>query len=301
MNHTENRWLNWWHALRPKTLTLAATPVLVGNSWAFAFQGEVALWPIFLTLMAAMSVQAGTNLYNDAADFERGVDQPGRLGPTRAVASGQISAWRVYLGAHISFTIAWIAGCYLIWMGGWFIFLLATLSTLAGYAYTAGPRPISTTPLGELTVFLFFGVVAVVGSFFLQTGLVNLTAVALGGLVGLPAAAVLMVNNYRDQVSDAKAGRRTLAIVLGVEPSQAVLALLLYSPFPLLLLLPLAIPAILPWLGLPGIALVSAWRLVVAFRKTPISPAFNQILANTARHQAFFGLLLSLALLLSAV
>jgi 1,4-dihydroxy-2-naphthoate polyprenyltransferase len=301
MEKTQKILFHWWQALRPKTLTLAATPVLVGNALAFAHLGEVAILPVFLTLIAATSVQAGTNLYNDAADFERGVDQPDRLGPARAVASGAIKASQVYLGAHISFATAWLAGCYLIWMGGWFIFLLAFFSTLAGYAYTAGPRPISTTPFGEVTVFVFFGMVAVVGSYYLQTGAVNITALVLGALVGLPAAAVLMVNNYRDSETDAKAGRRTLAIVVGRAHSKNIHTFLMVAPYPLLFLLLLSLPEILVWLWLPLLSLYSAGRIVQVFRNSPISPAFNLILANTARHQAFFGFLLSLALVASVI
>ncbi|MBF0448502.1 MAG: 1,4-dihydroxy-2-naphthoate octaprenyltransferase [Magnetococcales bacterium] len=298
-NRLQQFWPVWWQALRPKTLTLAVTPVLCANALAWASVGWVAPLPIILTLIAAIGVQVGTNLYNDAADFERGVDLADRIGPTRVVASGQLQARQVYRGAHFAFLLAWLAGGYLIWQGGWFIFLLATLSTLAGYAYTAGPKPISATPFGEWTVFLFFGLIAVIGSYYLQTKTVDGAAIVVGCLVGLPAAAVLMVNNYRDSSSDARAGRRTLAIVTGPVVAARIYAFLLFFPFILLPLLGQLIPGFLSWIWLPLLMVVAAWKMVSTFKNTPVSPIFNRLLADTARYQALFGLLLSLALILS--
>jgi 1,4-dihydroxy-2-naphthoate polyprenyltransferase len=289
----------WWQALRPKTLTLAVTPVLVGNALAYAQQGWVESLPVFLTLMAAISVQVGTNLYNDAADFERGVDKPDRLGPDRVVATGQLSASLVYRGAHLAFALAWLAGSYLMWIGGWFIFLLAFFSTLAGYAYTAGPKPISTTPFGELTVFLFFGVAAVVGTVYLQTGGVELLTLIVGALVGMPAAGVLMVNNYRDVKNDSLAGRRTLAIVAGIVGSKRIFTFLIASPYLLGASIFLTGLQSSYWLCLPLLSLYTAFSIVKAFWLTPVSPLFNTILANTAKHQMIFGLLISIAFILS--
>ncbi|MBF0380286.1 MAG: 1,4-dihydroxy-2-naphthoate octaprenyltransferase [Magnetococcales bacterium] len=289
----------WWQALRPKTLTLAITPVLVGNALAYAQQGWLYSLPVFLTLVAAIGVQVGTNLYNDAADFERGVDGPDRIGPDRVVATGLLSAKGVYRGAHISFALAWLAGSYLMWMGGWFIFFLALFSTLAGYAYTAGPRPISATPFGELTVFLFFGVAAVVGTAYLQTGNVDLLSLQVGAMVGLPAAGVLMVNNYRDAENDSLAGRRTLAIVAGISGSKKIFTMLMVAPYVLGGYVVYSGHKSSFWFVLPLITLISAYSIIKSFWLTPPSPLFNTILANTAKHQMVFGLLLGLAFVLS--
>jgi len=299
LTHPNNFFTVWWKALRPKTLTLAITPVLAGNALAFAQQGTLESLPIILTLIAAICVQIGTNLYNDAADFERGVDQPNRLGPARVVASGLLPAWRVYKGAHIAFGLSWLAGSYLMWIGGWFILAIAVLSTVAGYLYTAGPRPISTTPFGELTVFLFFGIAAVVGTVFLQTGEVNSASLITGMVIGLPAAAVLMVNNYRDFKNDRLAGRRTLTIVIGPARSISLFSFLMIAPLILIFALAPYLAGLIYWLWLPLAALFIALRIIKSFRNTPVSPAFNSILANTARYQTIFGALLSLSFLLS--
>ncbi|MBF0194542.1 MAG: 1,4-dihydroxy-2-naphthoate octaprenyltransferase [Magnetococcales bacterium] len=289
----------WWQALRPKTLTLAVTPVLVGNALAYAKQGWLEGIPIFLTLIAAISVQVGTNLYNDAADFERGVDKPDRLGPNRVVATGQLSAKIVYRGAHLAFVLAWLAGSYLMWLGGWFIFFIALFSTLAGYAYTAGPKPISTTPFGELTVFLFFGVAAVVGTVYLQTGTVEQLSIIVGALVGMPAAGVLMVNNYRDSKNDSLAGRRTLAIVAGVTGSKIIFTFLITTPYLLGVFIYFTDQLSSAWLCLILLSFYSAFTIIKSFWQTSVSPAFNVILANTAKHQMYFGLLLSISFVLS--
>ena len=286
----------WLLAIRPKTLSVAVAPVLVGTVLAWVDTGAVA-WSVAATaLLAAVLIQAGTNLHNDAADFERGADRPGaRLGPPRAAAEGWLTAAQVHRGAVVSFGLAFILGIYLVWVGGWPIVVIGLASIAAGAAYTGGPRPIAYSSLGEVFVWLFFGLIAVAGSYYLQTGRLSAAALAAGALLGMPAAAVLVVNNYRDLDSDRQVGKITLAVRLGRRASRMEYALLMLAPFALLPLLRQSegygwlLPVLLlPW----GIVLVRRF-----WTQQP-GPVFNALLAATAQFQLLFGLLLGVGLLL---
>ena len=179
----------WLLAIRPRTLSISLVPVMVGSALAWAETQLFAWLTLLATLVGALLIQIGTNLHNDAADFERGADTTQRLGPRRVSAEGWLQPGHVRRAAHLSFSGAFLAGLYLVWLGGWPIVLLGLLSLTAAYAYTGGPRPVAYTPLGELFVFVFFGLVAVSGSFYLQTHQWSWNALLLGAAVGLPAAA----------------------------------------------------------------------------------------------------------------
>jgi 1,4-dihydroxy-2-naphthoate polyprenyltransferase len=221
-------------AARPKTLPLTLAPVLAGIALAVAATNTFAPFTALGTLLAAMAIQIGTNLYNDAADFERGTDTPDRLGPHRATAQGWFRASQVKTAAHLMFLLAFLLGMALLLRGGWAIFSIGSAALAAGYAYTAGPRPIAYGPLGELFVLAFFGVAAVAGSHYLQTLAFDWTAISVGIALGFPAAAVLTVNNYRDLDTDRAAGRRTLCHYLDRPRSRLLYATLVLAPLPLL-------------------------------------------------------------------
>jgi len=285
----------WIMAARPRTLSLSLTPVAVGASLAFAGYGELR-WPaVVVAALAAALIQIGTNLHNDAADSVRGGDGPGRIGPRRVTAAGLVSAKAVERAALLCFAGAAVAGLYLVGVGGWPILLLGLLSILSGWAYTGGPLPIAYTPLGEIFVLAFFGLGGVCGTFWLAAGRLD-AAAGIGGLcLGLFAAAVLLVNNYRDAAEDRKAGRHTLAMALGRRGSGALYAGLMLGPFALLAALaPLAGAHV--WLALAAAPLAGGviWR----FWREPVGEKFNAILAQTAQVQAVFALLLCLGLLL---
>lgn len=285
----------WWLAARPKTLSLAVVPVIVGSVLAWAETGALA-WPAMAAaLLAAALIQVGTNLHNDAADFMRGADGPDRLGPQRAAATGWLSVRQVLAGAYAAFGGAFLLGVYLAWVGGWPIVAVGLLALAAGLAYTGGPRPIAYTSLGELFVFLFFGVVAVAGSYYLQTGRVTPAALLLGCALGGFAAAVLVVNNYRDLEADRRADKHTLAGLLGPAATKALYAALVSLPFPLLLAPPVRV-----LLGGAGwavaAALPAALYLAYRFARTRPGPAFNRLLARTAQLQLLFGTLVCLGL-----
>ncbi len=293
-----NRLQIWLLAIRPRTLSISLVPVMVGTALAWAEHRLFAWATLLATLGGALLIQIGTNLHNDAADFERGADSPQRLGPRRVTAEGWMAPSGVRLAAHLSFAGASLLGLYLIWLGGWPIVALGLLSILAGYGYTGGPRPIAYAPLGELFVFLFFGLAAVAGTFYLQAHRWSWHALLAGMAVGLPAAAVLMINNYRDLDTDRDAGKRTLAVVLGRPAIRYLYAsCLVLAP---MLTLPLAgedstggMILALPWLSL-----VPAFFLIKRLWHTSIDRNLNRLLAQTAQWQLLFGVLLSMALTL---
>ena len=207
-------------AARFRTLSLSQSPVLAAG-WLAAERGTFRVDVTLAAMLGAGAIQLGTNLWNDAADAASGVDSPDRLGPPRMVALGLLDGAEVKRAALASFCLAAVAGLYLAAIGGWPVVAVGLVSLLLGYAYSMGPRPLSGLPFGELLVVLFFGLVAVSTTAWLQAvdPFAPRTAI-LGLTIGLPAAAVLMLNNHRDRAQDARAGRRTLAIVIGAPASR---------------------------------------------------------------------------------
>jgi 1,4-dihydroxy-2-naphthoate octaprenyltransferase len=287
----------WLVAARPRTLPAAVAPVLVGTSLAGS---EDVFKPLRFAcaLIGSVFIQVGTNLANDYSDARRGADTEDRLGPVRVTAGGLMPPQRVLVGTWVAFGIAVAAGAYLIAVAGWELLLVGVASIAAGVLYTGGPKPYGYEGLGELFVFLFFGVVAVSGSYFVQTEDLRWEAFALSVPVGLIAAAILVVNNVRDIETDRRAGKRTLAVRLGREPARRVYAAMLL----LALLAPIAIAA----------AGGLDWWLLLALLAAPLAPplirtvgtrtdgaSLNAALAGTGRLLAVYSLLLSAGILLS--
>jgi 1,4-dihydroxy-2-naphthoate octaprenyltransferase len=204
----------WVLACRPATLTAAVAPVAVGSACAAA-AGHFRAGPALAALAGAVLLQIGANLANDVYDFEKGADRADRLGPTRAVAGGLLSAAHVRAGMVIAFLLATIVGVYLAWSAGPAVVVIGVASIAAAVAYTAGPWPLGYHGLGDLFVLAFFGFVAVCGTVFTQIGAVPALAWCAALPVGALATAVLVVNNVRDRETDACAGKRTLAVRFG--------------------------------------------------------------------------------------
>lgn len=278
----------WLLGMRPRTLTMAAVPVAVGAALAWA-RGVTPDWLTFaMTMACAVLIQIGTNLFNDAKDGERGADGPDRLGPVRITGAGLAEPAQVRRAAVACFVGALLAGIYLIFVGGLPILAIGIASLIAGYAYSSGPRPLSHGPFSEIYVIVFFGLIAVAGSDYLQSHRLPGAAVALTGIaIGCYAAAVLLVNNLRDTVADLRAGRRTLAGRLGPAASRWLYAFLLIVPFPLLALAWGVRPLGLVWLCLPA----CVW-LIAMFRRMPVGEAMNAQLGRTALMQVAVGALL---------
>lgn len=281
----------WIMGARPRTLTAAVAPVLAGTALGAVESGKFTVWVALLALLAAIAIQIGTNLVNDAADFQKGTDTEERLGPPRVTQMGLLTPRQVWIGAAVSFAIAALCGLPLVLHGGIPILAIGIFSVLCGYAYTSGPFPLAYHGLGEVFVILFFGVVAVSGSYFLQAGAFSNSAVLLGVEIGLLASALIAVNNYRDLEGDKKAGKRTLAARFGHEFARREVALCLLLPFALhlmgdfrngrwmLLLAPLAV------------------LIIVRLWKSERGRALNPILGRVANFELLYAICVTVTLL----
>jgi 1,4-dihydroxy-2-naphthoate polyprenyltransferase len=287
----------WWMAARPRTLPAAVAPVLVGTALA-ATEGTFYGLRFLAALLGALFIQIGTNLSNDYSDARRGADTEDRLGPVRVTAGGLVPPRQVLVATYVAFGLAVLVGIYLILTAGWQLLLVGAASILAGVLYTGGPRPYGYEGLGELFVFLFFGVVAVTGSYFVQVERVSPEALMLAVPVGLLAAAILVVNNVRDLETDRRAGKRTLAVRLGREPSRQLYAAMLTVAF---ITAPLSWPLgdLGPGMLLPLITVPLAAPLVRTVATRTDGPALNQALGGTGMLQLTFCLLLALGILWS--
>jgi len=293
----------WLLAARPRTLPAAVAPVLVGTSLA-ATEDEFTVLPFFAALLGSVFIQIGTNLSNDYSDARRGADTEERLGPVRVTAGGLMPPKRVLVGTYVAFGIAVAAGLYLASVAGWELLVVGAASILAGVLYTGGPRPYGYEGLGEVFVFLFFGVVAVAGSTFAQLEEWPWEAFALAVPVGLLVTAILVVNNIRDMDTDRRAGKRTLAVRLGRERARAEYTLLLALGFGVLA--PIAAIEIADtdswsalWWLLPWLLVPLAVKLVRVVRSHVDGPTLNGALARTAALQLLFCVLLAAGVLLS--
>jgi len=287
----------WLIAARPRTLPAAIAPVLVGTSLAGTQQVFHAL-AFVCALIGSVFIQIGTNLSNDYSDARRGADTEDRLGPVRVTAGGLMPPKQVLVGTYVAFGIAVAAGAYLIAIAGWQLLVVGAASILAGVLYTGGPRPYGYEGLGELFVFLFFGVVAVVGSYYVQIQHLIWEAFALSVPVGLLASAILVVNNLRDVDTDRRAGKMTLAVRLGRVRTRRLFALMLLVAFiaPIVTWLAGGLSA---WLLLTLVALPMAPPLLRIVGTHTDGPALNGALAATGRLLAVFSMLLAAGVLLS--
>jgi len=287
----------WLMAARIRTLPAAIAPVLVGTALA-GWQHIFHPLRFVAALIGAIFIQVGTNLSNDYSDARRGADAEDRLGPVRVTAGGLVPPRQVLIATYVSFGVAVLAGVYLVVVAGWQLLLVGAASILAGVLYTGGPKPYGYEGLGELFVFLFFGIVAVAGSYFVQVKHLDWKAFALAVPVGLLASAILVVNNFRDIDSDRRAGKRTLAVRLGRDKTRAMFAVIVYVAF---LLAPVTwvFGPMKPWVLLPWLTLPLAAQIVREVRNRTDGPSLNQALAHTGMLQLAFCTLLSAGLLLS--
>jgi 1,4-dihydroxy-2-naphthoate polyprenyltransferase len=285
----------WFLAARPRTLPAAIAPVLVGTSLAIS---EDTFRPLAFVaaLVGSVFIQIGTNLSNDYSDARRGADTEDRLGPVRVTAGGLLPPRRVLVGTYLAFGVAVAAGAYLAAVAGWELLVVGVASIVAGVLYTGGPRPYGYEGLGEVFVFLFFGVVAVVGSYFVQQESLEWEAFALAVPVGLLAAAILVVNNVRDIDTDRRAGKRTLAVRLGRDRTRTLFSAMLLVAY--LAVVPVAV-ALTPWVLAPVLTLPLAARLARTVRSRVDGPSLNAALARTGMLQLAFCVLLSAGILAS--
>ncbi len=217
--------------MRPKTFWIAAVPVLVGSSLSLCLTGKFNFWIFLITLLGAVSIQAMSNMVNDHAYNERKAENGTRVGLPRATTEGWISMSAGKKMIRLSLVLCCIFGVLLVILGGLPIASIAVLSVLCGYCYMGGPKPIAYMPIGEFLVFLFYGIFAVCGTYWLQNHSINLLILLPAMSLGLFGAAVLFVNNYRDVEHDISVGRRTLVAVCGRKFSQILYAFMIFLPF----------------------------------------------------------------------
>jgi 1,4-dihydroxy-2-naphthoate octaprenyltransferase len=282
----------WMAGTRPRTLPAAVVPVLIGSGVAFGY-GKFSLWRAVLALLVALALQIGVNYANDYSDGVRGTDSAGRrAGPMRLVGSGAATPREVKYAAFSCFIVACLLGLVLAAVTSWWIVAGGALCVLAAWFYTGGPRPYGYRGLGEISVFVFFGVAAVAGTAYVEMGRLSWLGLAASVPAGLLSCALLMVNNLRDIGSDELSGKRTLAVRVGDARARAVYLLFLLLPFllaaligfyrPLALLVLLALPLCVP--------------PVKAVRGGVSGPGLIATLGQTGRLQLAFGVALTVGL-----
>ena len=294
-------WRVWWHGARPRTLGVGLVPVMLGTAAA----GEVVWWRFAAALVVAAGLQVGVNLANDYFDGVRGVDTHERLGPPRLTQSGAAAPRGVFAAASISIAAAGFAGLALaIATSPALILVIGVLAIVAALLYSGGPKPYAGLGLGELMVFVFFGLMATCGTTFVMIETVTADAWWCGAVLGLLAVAILEANNIRDLVTDADAGRRTMAVRLGDRAARALYSTLVIGAF-LTIVAGVAAYLIDPTVGLVqwGLLGLAAWPLALRPLETVRSAsgrALIPVLTGTALTHAACGLLMALGLVLGA-
>lgn len=289
----------WFTASRPRTLPAAIAPVLVGTAAAVqASSGEIKWMTFVAALIGSIFIQIGTNLSNDYSDARRGADTMDRLGPLRVTSAGLVAPRRVLTAAWLAFGVSILCGVYLIYEAGWVILAVGVASILAGVLYTGGPKPYGYAGFGEVFVFLFFGLVAVNGAFYVQLEELDWLPFGLSISVGLLSTAILVVNNFRDMETDRRAGKNTLAVKLGRKATRRIYLAMIGGSF-------LLVPLLLVLLDGPWLALLTLLAIPFAIGPTRAvtgkvdGPALNGALAGTGVLLAAFGLFCTLGLLLA--
>ena len=288
------KWQIWLLACRLRTLPASIAPVLVGTSLAWA-DGKFSLAPALAAAAGALLLQILSNFANDYFDFAKGVDTRERVGPTRVMAAGLLSAHELRLGMAAVIALAILDGVYLTIVGGWPILAVGVVSIFAALLYTGGPFPFGYHGLGDLFVFIFFGLAAVGGTYYVQAGTLPIAALVAAAPVGFLITAILVVNNLRDIETDAEGGKRTLAVLIGPGNTRRQYLALLILAYSATVLLWQAFdygPAVL----LPLISLPLAARRASSIY-TAKGKELNSVLAATAQLSLQFSLLLSLGIL----
>jgi 1,4-dihydroxy-2-naphthoate octaprenyltransferase len=283
---------SWLLAIRPRTLPVAAAPVVVGTAVA-ATQGGARPLPALAALAGALLLQIGSNIANDLFDHEKGADTEERIGPPRAAQLGLLTPAEMRRGMAVVFGAAVLVGLYLTAVGGWPIVVIGLLAIAAAIAYTGGPWPFGYRGLGDPAVFFFFGLVAVMGTSYVQTGNLSAAAFAASLPVGALATAILVVNNVRDINTDRKAGKRTLAVRLGARGARLEYVALVAFAFLVLPVFWLSFGRSV-WVMLPLLSLPKACKLLDTLYWHSDGPTLNEALAGTAQLSLLYSLLLAI-------
>lgn len=296
MEQPSSKLHTWVLAIRPRTLPAAAAGVVTGT--ALAWHDGHFRWDAFIVcLLVALLLQIGSNLANDVFDFERGTDTAERMGPTRVTQAGLLTPSQVKYGMAVVFGLAGLLGIYLAWIGGWVIIVMGMAAILSAIVYTGGPFPLGYYGLGDIFVFLFFGIAAVVGTYYIQAGSISSAAWWMTIPPGLIVTAILVVNNLRDLENDRKAGKHTLAVKFGEDGTKVQYILCIVIAY--LILIPIAWAGMLPWttllawLSIPFA--IQATRIVLTQKGRPL----NAALAGTGKTALVFSILFWVGLFFS--
>ena len=286
----------WMLAIRPRTLPAAAAGVLMGAAMAWR-DGYFRLDAVVICLFTALLLQIGSNLANDVFDFERGTDTAERLGPTRVTQAGILTPKQVKTGMVVVFGLSAILGLYLAWLGGWVIIIMGVAAIVSAIAYTGGPFPIGYHGLGDIFVFIFFGLASVAGTYYIQAGTVTPAVWWMTIPPGLIITAILVVNNLRDIDNDRKGHKYTMAVKLGERGTKIQYIICMAVAY--LVLIPTALVGLIPWWTL------LAWlSLPIAYQATSVvltqkGRPLNMALAKTGQTALVFSLLFWAGLMLS--
>jgi 1,4-dihydroxy-2-naphthoate octaprenyltransferase len=290
----------WFNAARPRTLPAAIAPVLVGTAAAVTTAGSVPRWGGFIAaLVASVLIQIGTNLANDYSDAKRGADSADRLGPVRVTSAGLVTPKRVLHATWAAFGLAALIGLYLTWLAGPVILVVGVISIAAGSLYTGGPRPYGYAGLGEVFVFIFFGLVAVNGAFYVQLETLDWGAFGISLTVGFLSTAILVVNNIRDIDSDRRAGKNTLAVRVGRQKTRAVYWACL-NLAAVALLITVLLDSDYGGAALGLLAAPFAIRPLRAVQTRTDGPSLNRALADTGLILGAFAIAASLGLVITS-
>ncbi|MGH8775378.1 MAG: 1,4-dihydroxy-2-naphthoate polyprenyltransferase [Jiangellaceae bacterium] len=288
---------DWVTGARPRTLPAAVAPVLVGTG-AAAAAGSAVLPRALLALVVALALQVGANYANDYADGVRGTDDQ-RVGPLRLVGSGSAPPMSVRVAAWWCFAVAAVAGSALVLLTGeWWLLAVGALAVAAAWYYTGGSRPYGYRGLGEVSVFVFFGLVAVVGTTYVQVGRITASSVVSGVAVGCLACAILVANNVRDMQTDVRSGKRTLAVFLGSRRTRMLYVALLVTAYALAIALAVAGRA---WAALALFSVPLAFRAARPVARGARGPALVPVLRDTARTELAYAVLLALGLFITGI
>lgn len=286
----------WVLAIRPRTLPAAAAGVIMGAAMAW-HDGYFRLDAVLVCLFTALMLQIGSNLANDVFDFERGTDTAERMGPTRVTQAGLLTPKQVKFGMVVVFGLSAILGLYLAWLGGWVIIILGAAAIISAIAYTGGPFPIGYYGLGDIFVFIFFGLASVAGTYYIQAGMVTSAVWWMAIPPGLIITAILVVNNLRDIENDRKGGKHTMAVRLGEQGTKIQYIVCMVVAY--LILIPVVGAGLIPWT-----TLLAWFSLPFAYQATQVvltqkGRSLNMALAKTGQTALVFSLLFWLGLFFS--
>ncbi|MCH8942591.1 MAG: 1,4-dihydroxy-2-naphthoate polyprenyltransferase [Bacteroidetes bacterium] len=290
-----NKFKSWILASRPKTLPAAIVPIIVGSSLAYSEEKFILLNSL-IALFCSLLIQIGTNFVNDLYDFLKGSDKKDRKGPQRVLANGIISVNEMKIGSVLTFLLAFVAGLYLVYIGGIIILIIGIASILAGIAYTAGPFPLAYNGLGDLFVFIFFGIVATMGTYYVNTFEFSLLSFLASIPVGALITNILLVNNYRDINEDKIANKKTTTVIFGkIFTRRQYIFLIVFSyiiPVTFFVFFNYSYLIFLPFLSIP----LSAYLIKMLY--TLDGEALNKALELSAKLSGLYGILFSIGLIL---